>query len=336
VHVHATLIVFVVLIVYLARLAHRDLLDDSPVYAYGLLYAAMFLVAVALHELGHVLATWRLGGTTDLVVLGPLGGMYASSLPHEPHREFREATVALAGPLANLTTMIVLGPALLVANVSLGDMLLAPLHPGGMMLAGSTWLVALKMLFWLNWLLFGVNLIPAAPLDMGRAVRGFVWPFLGPRGTARNMARAGLLTALVLVLLAVFLRDTPDLRLIPTWLPLVLLAIYVAFSARQEMQLADDQETDDDLFGYDFSEGYTSLEEPSPRSRHWPTGPLRRWLRQRRELKQRRLRDIEVDEERRFDEVLIRINRQGMGSLTPEERELLHRVSARYRNRSQS
>src|SRR5438034_9320442 len=106
VHVHATLIVFVVLIVYLARLAHRDLLDDSPVYAYGLLYAAMFLVAVALHELGHVLATWRLGGTTDLVVLGPLGGMYASSLPHEPHREFREATVALAGPLANLTTMI--------------------------------------------------------------------------------------------------------------------------------------------------------------------------------------------------------------------------------------
>ena len=33
VYVHATLIVFVVLIVYLARLAHRDQLDDIPVYA---------------------------------------------------------------------------------------------------------------------------------------------------------------------------------------------------------------------------------------------------------------------------------------------------------------
>jgi stage IV sporulation protein FB len=336
VYVHATLIVFVVLIVYLARLAHRELVDDLPVYAYGLLYAAMFVIAVVVHELGHVLATWRLGGTMDLVVLGPLGGMYASSLPHEPHREVREAAVALAGLLANLTAMIVLGPALLVANISLGDILLAPLHPGGMILAGSIWLVALKMLFWFNWLLFGVNLVPAMPLDMGRVVRGCLWRILGPRGTARVMARSALLVALILTLFAVFLPDRPDLRLIPTWLPLVLLAIYVAFSARQEIQLADDQVAEDDLFGYDFSEGYTSLEESAPRSRHWPTGPLRRWLRQRRELKQRRLRDIEADEERRFDEVLVRINQQGMESLTPEERDLLHRVSARYRNRSQS
>jgi stage IV sporulation protein FB len=310
--------------------------DDIPVYAYGLLYAAMFAVAVAVHELGHVMATWRLGGTTDLVVLGPLGGIYASSLPHEPHREFREAAVALAGPLANLTAMIVLGPALLVANISLGDILLAPLHPGGMILAGSIWLVALKMLFWFNWLILGVNLIPAAPLDAGRAMRAFLWPILGPRGTAGFMARAGLVVALALALIAVLWQDRPDFRLIPTWLPLTLLAIYVAFGARQEMHVADDHESDDDLFGYDFSEGYTSLEESSPRSRHWPTGPLRRWLRQRRELKQRRLRDIEAEEERRFDDVLIRINQQGMDSLTPDERELLHRVSARYRNRSES
>jgi hypothetical protein len=262
--------------------------------------------------------------------------MYASSLPHEPHRELREVAIALAGPLANLTAMVVLGPALLVANTSLGDILLAPLHPGGVILAGSMWLVGLKMLFWFNWLIFGVNLVPAMPLDMGRAARSMSSRMLGPRGTARAMARIGLLVALILTLFAVFLPDRPDLRLIPTWLPLVLLAIYVAFSAHQEVQMVDDHEADDDLFGYDFSEGYTSLEESSPRSRHWPTGRLRRWLRQRRELKQRRLRDVEAEEERRFDEVLIRINQQGMDSLTSEERELLHRVSARYRNRSQS
>src|SRR5215470_13398713 len=152
VYIHATLIVFVVAIVYLARLAHREQLDDIPVYAYGLLYAAMFVVAVVIHELGHVLATWRLGGTTDFIVFDPLGGVNASSLPREPHREIREAIVALSGPLANLTAMVVLGPALLVANISLGDILLAPLHPGGMVLSGSLWLVAVKMLFWFNWL----------------------------------------------------------------------------------------------------------------------------------------------------------------------------------------
>src|SRR5262249_38138434 len=161
-------------------------------------------------------------------VLSPLGGIYSLSLPHEPHREFREAAVALAGALANLIGMVVLGPALLMANISLGDILLAPLHPGSMMLGGSAWLVALMMLFWFNWLILGVNMVPALPLDMGRAVRGFLWPILGPRGTARAMARIGLLAALILVLMAVLLPDKPDLRIIPTWLPLMLLAIYVA------------------------------------------------------------------------------------------------------------
>src|SRR5262245_17613035 len=238
VYVHATLIVFVVLIIYLARLAHREQLDDIPVYAYGILYAAMFVVAVVLHGLGLLLECWRRGGSTDLVMLSPLGGMYSSSFPHQPHREFREAAVALAGPLANLTGMVVLGPALLVVNISLGDILLAPLHPGAMMLSGSLWLVALKMLFWFNWLVLGANLIPAVPLDMGSAIRSVLWPILGPRGTSRNMARAGFVTVLVLILFAVFLPDRPDLRIIPTWLPLMLLAIYVAFSARQEMQVA--------------------------------------------------------------------------------------------------
>jgi len=63
------------------------------------------------------------------------------------------------------------------------------------------------------------------PLDMGRAARSISWRMLGPRVTGRVMARVGLLVALILTLFAVFLPDRPDLRLIPTWLPLVLLGI---------------------------------------------------------------------------------------------------------------
>ena len=49
-----------------------------------------------------------------------------------------------------------------------------------------------------------------------------------------------------------------------------------------------------------------------------------------------RLSEIEAEEERRFDEVLIRINAVGIDALSADERALLHRVSARYRGRLQS
>ena len=113
------------------------------------------------------------------------------------------------------------------------------------------------------------------------------------------------------------------------------MAIYLYFSARRESQRVDDEVGEDDLFGYDFSQGYTSLERPPAAARHHP-GPLRRWLEQRRQIRERRLRELEAEEERRVDEVLIRIKESGKESLTSEEQSLLERVSARYRNRLQS
>jgi hypothetical protein len=63
---------------------------------------------------------------------------------------------------------------------------------------------------------------------------------------------------------------------------------------------------------------------------------LARWLEQRRANRQRRLAEMEAEEERRVDEVLARLNEVGMQALASEERRLLERVSKRYRQRLES
>ncbi len=294
--------------------------------------SAILLTTVILHELGHIFAAWRVGGSVDLVMLAPLGGLQLPSVPREPQRE---VTVAMAGPLANLFVMVMIGPPLMLANISVLEILLHPLYPSGMLTEPNWWITGLKMAFWFNWLMLLVNLIPAAPFDAGRALRSVLWPVMGYRAAMRTVSRSGMLTALVLCLIALWVHDPRDDRTVPTWLPLISIAIFIYFCSRHEAQRSEDEDPDDDLFGYDFSQGYTSLERaPSWAHRH-RLGPLRRWLKQRREMRDRRQRQIEEDEERRFDEILSRINEVGINAISADERALLNRVSVRYRNRMQ-
>jgi hypothetical protein len=153
----------------------------------------------------------------------------------------------------------------------------------------------------------------------------------------RTVSRSGTMIAVMLCMLALLLHDpSNNARLVPTWLPLVMLALYFFFSSQQEVQTVEEDDQEDDLFGYDFSQGFSSLEQPAVGPRGRQRGPMRRWLQQRQEMKERRLREIEAEEERRVDDVLIRVKELGIDGLSPEDRSLLHRVSARYRNRLQS
>jgi hypothetical protein len=45
---------------------------------------------------------------------------------------------------------------------------------------------------------------------------------------------------------------------------------------------------------------------------------------------------IEREEEQQVDAILARLHESGRDALSPQERALLERVSARYRNRTQS
>ena len=297
---------------------------------YGALAVAILFASVLLHEAGHCYAAIRLGGSAEQIVIGPLGGLSYPEVPREPQAEF---ITALAGGFMNLAIVLLSLSILLATQIGVMD-LLSPLQPAGL-LQGVWWAVALKLTFWINWLMLLANLLPAYPLDGARVLRALLTPALDYRGAGLLAVRTSKLTAVGVCVLAWLLAGEQSAHVLPTWVPLTLFAVFVFASASAESSRIEEAEWEEDLLSYDFSQGYTSLERTmEPPSRQGSS--LRRWLESRREMRRRKLRWQEQDEERQVDDILQRLHERGMNALSAKERALLHRVSARYRNRQGS
>lgn len=302
----------------------------EPAIGYGLLAVVVLFASVLVHEAGHCLAAIRAGGSAEQIVVGPLGGLAFPEIPREPQAAF---ITAVAGPIGNLAIVLLTLPILLATQTGVWE-LLSPLQPRGL-IVGSWWTVTLKLAFWTNWLILLANLLPAFPLDGARVLRALLCPALDYRGATLVAVRTSKLTAVGVCVLAWLLRDEQSAAVLPTWVPLALLAVFLYSSASSEASRLDETEWDEDLFSYDFSQGYTSLERTmDPPHRHGSS--VRRWLENRREMRRRKRVYLEREEERQVDQILLRLHEQGMQALTAKERALLQRVSARYRDRQGS
>jgi len=186
----------------------------------------------------------------------------------------------------------------------------------------NPWTVLLARFFWVNWILFLLNiLLIGFPMDGGRLFQCLLWPRLGFREATRLAIGAGFVTMLIVGGYAIVREET---------LPL-LLALFIYVTCRQQFILLETG-GEESLFGYDFSQGYTSLEREQPPLRRRP-GFVKRWLQKRAALKLQREQETRESEERRMDELLEKVQREGLQALSDEERRFLTRVSARYRNR---
>src|SRR5262249_16731675 len=121
--------------------------------------------AVFLHEIGHVLASLRLGRRIRGTVLFPIGGV-ALADAHEPENSSLadDLRIALAGPMVNL----------FLAGVS--GLIFLGFFPAGARLS-RPWISITylgKSFVWINLALVAINLVPAFPLDAGRLLRDFL------------------------------------------------------------------------------------------------------------------------------------------------------------------
>ena len=185
--------------------------------------------------------------------------------------------------------------------------------------------------YW-NWILFMANLIPALPFDGGRVLRSLTAN--ANYGSTRNsifVPVAARTSSVLLVVVGLFrmLHGHFDVG-VRLWL----LAFLIEWIIRTEAHR--DEEAgffDDTVFGYDFSEGYTSLDANAAILRPKHESAINRWRRRRSDQRRLRRQAREAAQDRRMDEILDKVHRQGRAALTDEETRFLNRVSRLLRNR---
>jgi Zn-dependent protease len=161
----------------------------------GVLFVLALFVCVVLHEFGHALTARRFGVSTKNITLYPIGGV--ASLEGLPEKPAQELLVAIVGPLINIFIAAILW---IYLNFS-GQV---PDWSAMQRSENVTDLPFLWSLFFANIILAVFNLIPAFPMDGGRALRSLLW-FWTDRARATQIAAGlGQFLAVIFVFLGFF------------------------------------------------------------------------------------------------------------------------------------
>ena len=153
----------------------------------GLEILSLFCIVLT-HEFGHALACRSVGGTANLIVLWPLGGVAYVAPPQRPGAQLWSIA---AGPLVN----VILFPTLFLL-VALGKKLgWHDSHPDAFML--------LQHLALINTVLLFFNLLPIYPLDGGQILRSVLWFPFGRASSLFATSIIGFISLAGLIILAV-------------------------------------------------------------------------------------------------------------------------------------
>lgn len=176
------------LVWWLGSTALPDRLPEQTTAAHWLLSGLLmvgFVASVLFHELVHIALAMRLRLEPERVMLYPFGGLrQRDAAAGGPEAEFM---IALSGPVASATLTF-----LLLVSAAFAE-------PGGVQQA------VLNLLALFNGALTFLNLVPAFPLDAGRALRSALWALRGDFEWATAVASSlGGIAGIAAITLGVF------------------------------------------------------------------------------------------------------------------------------------
>ena len=157
VYVHAT---FFMVVAWIA-LIHWNESQSLPAVVEGVGFILALFACVVVHEFGHALTAARYGIRTRDITLLPIGGL--ARLERMPDVPIQELWVALAGPAVNVVIAILL----------FGWLQASGAWQSVDRIGVATGAFAERVMF-ANVFLAGFNLLPAFPMDGGRALRALL------------------------------------------------------------------------------------------------------------------------------------------------------------------
>jgi Zn-dependent protease len=190
---------FVILVAFVALGG----LSDKRSAAQEALFLIGLFLSVLFHELAHALVGRAYGVRTLEIVMYPIGGVARLEKQPEPPAEL---WIALAGPMVN----IVIAIAILAASGGPSVVWKLDNTPATLVIRLAVW----------NLYLAAFNLVPALPMDGGRALRAIIAMRRGEAVATRIAANMGRVLAVVLGIYALYSGEV--------FMGLIALLIYMA------------------------------------------------------------------------------------------------------------
>ncbi|MEZ5325011.1 MAG: hypothetical protein R3F19_08100 [Verrucomicrobiales bacterium] len=289
--------------------------DLRMAFIMWMIFTVLLFFVIYLHELGHCFAARRVGGSAEDVLLWPLGGLAFTRYP----QTWRNTLIVVAGgPLVNVAIAILAVPIFYLADRS---------NPALQFDNPYYYSVRLVLYRW-NLVMLVFNLIPLFPLDGGQLFRAGLWGWLKNKGgigdgpyyhASRITVPVSMTIGAIGVVWCLYSRSYLGLGIF-VW------AMMNTWQLKKQLENMSSMTIDQGSeFGYDFSEGYTSLAK-GPGGDSAPSVKRANKAAARREEKQRKSAE---DDEQRMDALFKKINDQGLQSLTNAERKFLEDMSKR-------
>lgn len=309
------------LLVFIAYRLFQGMQQDVS-FSYELSFVGILFGLVLLHEFGHCFGCRAVGGHADDVLLWPLGGL-ASCAP--PHRPYDSLITTVSGPFANLIVCVLLLP-ILILNNAMPAQMWNPFTDAFLWDATSfvsyvamTW----KLSYWL--LLFNI-LLPIFPFDGGRVLQEILWFRMGHYQATVIATTVGMVGAVILAGAGLYCAGSVS----SDYLLLTGLGFFGFLEClRTRRQIEMMGEFPENEFGYDFSQGYTSLERSMKGIQHKENSLSLRSRFKAWQMKRRSREDARLEAE--LDRILAKIHTDGMDSLSRAERRVLTHASKKRR-----